>query len=121
MVYRRSLGKMLAARTILVGLVMMQYSASVFGNPFGETIYKGVEGMRRARCAYLRRSSLNHQFPWYCKPGRVIVKYLNVGVGWFQTNSFSFTGNVLRSFDVQFVTEQDGTGSIVAKFNGAIN
>ena len=48
------------------------------------------------------------------------MKYLNVGGGKFKTNGFSYHGKVLRTFDVQFVTEQDGNGDIVALFNGAI-
>lgn len=48
------------------------------------------------------------------------MKYLNVGGGFFKTNGFSYHGNVLRTFDVQFVTEQDGNGDIAAQFNGVI-
>ena len=43
-----------------------------------------------------------------------------MGGGFFKTNGFSYHGKVLRHFDVQFVTEQDGNGDIVALFNGAI-
>lgn len=60
------------------------------------------------------------QFPSYCKPKRLTVKYLNVGFGWVQTNGFSFYGNILRTTDVQFITEQDGYGAFFAKYNGAI-
>ena len=48
------------------------------------------------------------------------MKYLNVGGRFFKTNGFSYRGLVLRTFNVQFVTEQDGNGDIVAQFNGAI-
>lgn len=66
----------------------------------------------------LRRSSANVQFPWYCKPGRVSVIYVNVGPGWIKTNGFSYHGAVQQNADVKFITEQDGTGQILAKFNG---
>lgn len=68
----------------------------------------------------LRRSSANVQFPWYCKPGRLSVIYVHVGPGWVKTNRFSYTGAVQRNADVKFMTEQDGGGQILAKFNGAI-
>lgn len=66
-----------------------------------------------------RRSQANVQFPNYCKPGHVSVIYLNVGQGWIKpTNRFSYNGAVIWNADVKFVTEQDGTGKILAKFNG---
>ena len=60
------------------------------------------------------------QFPYYCKPGRVTVKYVDVGQGWVKTNEFSYHGAVQQDADVKFITEQDGTGKILAKFNSAI-
>lgn len=68
----------------------------------------------------LRRSSANVQFPYYCKPGGVTVIYVNVGPGWVKTNGISYLGAVQQNADVKFITEQDGTGQILAKFNGAI-
>jgi len=68
----------------------------------------------------LRRSSANEQFPYYCKPGGVTVIYVNVGPGWVKTNGISYLGAVQQNADVKFITEQDGTGQILAKFNGAI-
>ena len=66
----------------------------------------------------LRRSQANVQFPNYCKPGHVSVMYLDVGQGWVKTNRISYNGAAMRNADVKFVTEQDGTGKILAKFNG---
>ena len=60
------------------------------------------------------------QFPYYCKPGQVKVIYVNVGQGWVKTNEFSYHGVVQQNADVKFITEQDGTGQIVAKFNSVI-
>lgn len=67
----------------------------------------------------LRRSSANVQFPSYCKPGQVSIIYVHVGHGWVKTNGFSYLGVVQQNADVKFITEQDGTGAILAKFNGA--
>lgn len=60
------------------------------------------------------------QFPYYCKPGQVKVIYVNVGQGWVKTNEFSYHGAVQQDADVKFITEQDGTGQILAKFNSVI-
>ncbi|XP_031550449.1 uncharacterized protein LOC116287883 isoform X2 [Actinia tenebrosa] len=86
------------------------------------TINTGLEGMRRAECQSIARSQLKNQFKSYCKVGRITVIGLDVGRGLFRlpNNQLSFNGNVLRTSDVTFMTEQDGYGSIVAKFNGAV-
>ncbi|XP_073246079.1 uncharacterized protein [Porites lutea] len=109
--------KMFTAKLLQV-LLILQGSANVFGKP-GLTD-TALTGFQRAKCQQLRSSSANVQFPLYCKPGRLTVRYLNVGGGFFKTNGFSYHGKVLRTSDVQFVTEQDGNGDIVAQFNGAI-
>ncbi|KAM7431305.1 cell adhesion [Porites harrisoni] len=103
---------------LLQVLLILQGSANVFGKP-GLTD-TALTGFQRAKCQQLRSSNANEQFPLYCKPGSLTVKYLNVGRGLFKTNGFSYRGLVLRTFDVQFETEQDGNGDIVAQFNGAI-
>ncbi|CAH3162943.1 unnamed protein product [Porites lobata] len=109
--------KMFTAKLLQV-LLILQGSANVFGKP--GLIDTALTGFQRAKCQQLRSSSANEQFPLYCKPGSLTVKYLNVGGGLFKTNGFSYRGLVLRTFDVQFETEQDGNGDIVAQFNGAI-
>lgn len=71
----------------------------------------------------IARSQYNAQFPHYCKVGRISVIGLDIGGGLFRLSNsqfMSFTGNVLRTSDVTFMTEQDGYGSITAKFNGAV-
>lgn len=110
---------MFSAKMILV-FAMLQGSATVFGNPLFSVINKGLEGWQQTYCEQLRRSSANEQFPYYCKPGGVTVIYVNVGPGWVKINGISYLGAVQQNADVKFITEQDGTGQILAKFNGAI-
>ncbi|XP_078346276.1 uncharacterized protein LOC144631666 [Oculina patagonica] len=103
--------------TMLLVFAMLQCSVNVFGDPF---LRPSLEGWQKAKCAQLRRLSANVQFPYYCKPGSIKVIYVFIGPGWVKTNGFSYNGAVQQNVDVQFQTEQDGTGQILAKFNGAI-
>ncbi|KAJ7372699.1 cell adhesion [Desmophyllum pertusum] len=104
---------------LVFAMLQLQSTSIVVGNLF-KSINTGLEGIRRNHCLQLRRSSANVQFPWYCKPGRLSVIYVHVGPGWVKTNRFSYTGAVQRNADVKFMTEQDGGGQILAKFNSAI-
>lgn len=56
----------------------------------------------------------------YCKLTSLRIIGLDVGSGRFMNirNIYSFTGLVLRSYDVRFLTEQNGFGNIYARFNG---
>lgn len=115
---RDSLDAMLSATIILV-FPMLHCAVTVFGNPLFSTINTGLQGWQNTHCEQLRRSSANVQFPSYCKPGQVSIIYVHVGHGWVKTNGFSYLGVVQQNADVKFITEQDGTGAILAKFNGA--
>ncbi|EDO47540.1 predicted protein [Nematostella vectensis] len=90
--------------------------------PSFQGIYTGLEGMRRAECHRLRNSGRNVQFPYYCKVGRVSVIGVIQGSRSYSisSNQLMFSGPVSRMDDVTFITEQDGDGRILAKFNGAI-
>ncbi|KAK3752708.1 hypothetical protein QZH41_006618 [Actinostola sp. cb2023] len=78
--------------------------------------------IRACKFKLLAKSRSNEQYKRYCKVGRVSVIGLDVGGGLrgIPSNQLRYSGPVLRTSDITFMTEQDGYGTIIAKFNGAI-
>ena len=60
------------------------------------------------------------QYSSNCEIRSLRIIGLDIGNGRFRNirNLLSYNGPVLRTYDVKFLTEQDGYGSIFAKFNG---
>ena len=73
-------------------------------------------------CIYLiqRQGISLKQYSWDCEITSLRIIRLDIGNGRFRNiqNVYSYNGPVLRTYDVKFITEQDGYGAIFAKFNG---